>query len=195
MPVSRTSSNSSPLAPWTVISVTRERVLHLRRCRPGASRARGSPRACGASPRRSPRPRSRRSEPTSSRGSRAGPRPPPLSSELERRAVAGAIEHASSMSAGDACSPRRGASPGARERRRGASSRPSRDVLRLVDRAERLDACVMPTRACAKAARRSSVVSPMPRAGVLMMRRRSTSLRGFTSTRRYAIASLISARS
>ena len=40
-----------------------------------------------------------------------------------------------------------------------------------------------------------TLVSPMPRVGVLMMRRSETSSRGFAHTRRYAIASLISLRS
>ena len=44
-------------------------------------------------------------------------------------------------------------------------------------------------------ATRSTVVLPMPRGGVLMMRSMSTSLRGLQSTRKYAMASLISARS
>ena len=42
---------------------------------------------------------------------------------------------------------------------------------------------------------RSIVVVPMPRAGTLMMRRRSTSSCGLVSTRRYESRSLTSARS
>ncbi len=47
----------------------------------------------------------------------------------------------------------------------------------------------------AVAAMRSTLASPMPRRGWLMMRRSAMSSVGLSSTLRYAIASLISARS
>ena len=194
IPVRSTCSNSSPFAPCTVISVTRPPVLHRvdvadQRHPLEEPRERSAPR-----PPPRPRPRSPASSPRAPGGSRrarrprpcppsSGPRGSPVVSSTATRSSLGvstatrSLQRVEQLPEGGELLLRRRC-PGRRSRRRARARR------RATARSS------WPTPSS-----RSTVVCPMPRAGTLTMRARSTSLAGFTSTRRYASASFTSARS